>query len=115
MRRDVAEKWITALESGLYPQAKGQLRTEKGLCCLGVLCSLHAEEHPEIAVRQTNPGKYLKETEVLPKAVKDWAGMRTQQGFYGSRYSTEVLSDDNDRGHSFEEIAKTIRKHVHSL
>lgn len=31
-------KWIKALRSGKYKQAKGQFQKEDGYCCLGVAC-----------------------------------------------------------------------------
>lgn len=33
-------KWVEALRSGEYPQAREFLRTEDGFCCLGVLCEI---------------------------------------------------------------------------
>lgn len=33
-------KWIKALRSGEYRQARGRLQTERGYCCLGVACKV---------------------------------------------------------------------------
>lgn len=50
MKKEIAMRWIEALRSGKYMQGKGRLRSfYDEFCCLGVLCNLHAIEHPEIA------------------------------------------------------------------
>lgn len=41
MNRAVKAKWVKALRSDRYKQAKGTLRTPNGrMCCLGVLCHI---------------------------------------------------------------------------
>lgn len=40
MDADVKAKWLAALRSGDYKQARGYLRTEAGYCCFGVLCDI---------------------------------------------------------------------------
>lgn len=50
MDTDVKERWVAALRSGEYTQAKGNLKVKLegdgryGHCCLGVLCDLAAED-----------------------------------------------------------------------
>lgn len=109
--------WIAALRSGKYHQTKGELRTGDRFCCLGVLCNLHALEHPAIAAKETSPRKYLGRSGVLPDLVADWAGVRerspgqtNEEGLYGDG-TTRSLAADNDNGHSFSEIADTIARH----
>jgi hypothetical protein len=46
---------------------------------------------------------------VLPKVVQNWLGLASNSGQYRRRKHS--LSDDNDRGASFAEIAQTIRTH----
>ena len=36
-KREVGQRWLNALRSGKYPQARGKLQTDEGFCCLGVL------------------------------------------------------------------------------
>jgi len=43
MEQELKAKWIAALRSGEYPQDKAFLRSEKGYCCLGVLCDVAGE------------------------------------------------------------------------
>ncbi len=33
-------RWLEALRSGRYPQDRGHLRSDRGFCCLGVLCDV---------------------------------------------------------------------------
>ena len=40
MDKKLKKKWVKALRSGQYQQTHGQLRTEEGYCCLGVLCDV---------------------------------------------------------------------------
>ncbi len=74
MKRSIARKWAKALESGEYKQAKGQLRKGDAMCCLGVLCNLHAKENPEFAAAQKYKKYYGGNTEAPPQAVLEWAG-----------------------------------------
>jgi hypothetical protein len=38
MDPDLKAKWVAALRSGRFRQARMKLRSEDGFCCLGVLC-----------------------------------------------------------------------------
>jgi hypothetical protein len=40
MNPELKQKWLAALRSGEYKQARGYLKTEFGYCCLGVLCDV---------------------------------------------------------------------------
>jgi hypothetical protein len=42
MKRILIEKWIAALRSGKYKQARGIMKNADGFCCLGVACELHS-------------------------------------------------------------------------
>ena len=43
---ELQEKWLTALESGEYTQARGMLRdSEDNFCCLGVMCDIVQPDH----------------------------------------------------------------------
>jgi hypothetical protein len=127
MKRDVMEKWVTALRSGDYTQTTEYLYNQNGMCCLGVLCDLYAKDTNTSWVIQdeddiVNDDGYLVEYcvhsmhddyEVLPVNVQDWAGMRSLTGTFqdkhpdGTEYS-EDLTILNDRGVSFNRIANII-------
>jgi hypothetical protein len=81
MNKQVKKLWVKALRSGEYVQTTGRLRGKNNsFCCLGVLCNLHAQAHPETAKRQTLRGKYMGHDGVLPREVMNWAGLSNAIG-----------------------------------
>lgn len=113
MKRSIARKWAQALESDEYKQCKGRLRKGNSFCCLGVLCNLHAQEHPEIAAAQKRKGIYLDHSAALPDEVKEWAGMCSSDGY--TDYDNHLVDMNDSEGKSFAEIAKVVRKHWKQL
>lgn len=113
MRKDIKAKWIKALRSGKYAQGKGQLHTGDKFCCLGVLCDLHAK-----ATGQTWDGaRYDGEDLMLPISVANWARLpKKYRGSASDRTDVyfsdehESLSELNDGGKSFKEIAAVIKE-----
>jgi hypothetical protein len=109
----VKAKWVKALRSRKYKQATGQLRTpDNAFCCLGVLCNLHALEHPEYARGQINKTRYGGNANMPPKFVEEWAGFEDTlplvkiDGIWGS------LASHNDSGVSFKKIADAIEEQL---
>jgi hypothetical protein len=47
--KELKENWLSALKSGKYIQDSGQLKTQNGHCCLGVL----AEIHPDLQITES--------------------------------------------------------------
>ncbi len=122
MKKSIAMKWAADLESGLTGQTKGQLRSkDNNFCCLGRLCSLHAEAHPKFAAAQTKKLEYDGENEVPSELVADWAemhdckGMRENGFFKTSKGEFFSLAEANDGGVKFKEIATLIRLHYKEL
>lgn len=121
MKRSIARKWAKALESGEYQQTRGELRNTVGFCCLGVLCNIHAQEHPEIAAEQTSMYEYLGEETELPFEVRDWAGMDSISGKFPRGLIKEVPTADSlidlndDAEWNFKQVAKVIRKYYKEL
>jgi hypothetical protein len=114
MKRSIARKWATALESGEYKQTMGQLRKNGAFCCLGVLCNLHAQEHPEMAVTQKKAKEYFGESELPPELVwNDWADMRSNDPGVSGLGRLAGMNDSG--GWNFKAIAKVIRKHWKEL
>jgi len=80
MKKEIADKWIKALQSGDYKQTRGKMSNCKGgYCCLGVLSDIYAKEkkvefeqlfdaYPDDGL----PQEY--ETENIPYKVINWAG-----------------------------------------
>lgn len=117
MKRSIARKWAKALESGEYKQTKGALRKGDGACCLGVLCNLHAIEHPDFAATQKKKTFYAEEDAISPNVVCLWAGLNNGNPLVDEgKYGCGSLAELNDKGNlTFPEIAKIIRKHWKEL
>lgn len=123
MRKKIAKKWVKALRSGDYDQGDGMLRDKQGnFCCLGVLCNLHAQTHPKIAAKETDPLEYLGRDVDLPDEVQEWAEMNHTDGvprgdvgihIRGNYYS--CLATANDEGVDFEDIADWIEENYEKL
>lgn len=120
MNQDVKGLWTEALESGEYPQTKNRLKDDDGYCCLGVLCELAVQAGVICPFVETEYGWVLRtesdhEVEaVLPLEVQIWAGLdncNPHVVLEDAGYSVPI-SDPNDGGMSFEEIAKLIAEQL---
>lgn len=118
MKQDVAKKWIKVLRSGKYKQTKGALRVEEdgkpSYCCLGVLCEVIGMKFHRI---ETNTGQsffYGKDSNGwLPPSALPRTGMKSACGEIVAEGIT--LTDLNDDGQSFKQIANVIEKHWKDL
>lgn len=135
MDRVIAGLWVDALRSDRYCQTAGVLRgpangnpADIGFCCLGVLCDLHRvmvnKQTGESTARWDDEegyqcGRYSSKA-VLPENVARWAGVDSYNPKFlrlrNDGHETAVyLSEMNDAGKSFEEIADAIEGNVDSL
>jgi hypothetical protein len=137
MDPELKERWLKALRSGKYEQAKGALKQldphdegseEYGYCCLGVICDITPEWNWE-----TTQSGYLPEVLAVPYFAKTYenrlnvAGVFTFKAPAGYKdfnsntrtdvynqvlgYETEYeyrLADLNDNGMTFAQIADLI-------
>lgn len=114
MHPAIKQRWVRALRSGEYQQSAGCLRTADGFCCLGVLCDLYAKEH---GLKWTNIDKptdhgIMGEFVYLPTEVAKWANI-DKFGIIVRELGTNVdLSDLNDKGHPFRDIATAIDENL---
>ena len=137
MKKTVAEKWVKALRSKKYKQAKSALKikNKSGVvrhCCLGVLCELYQQDmrkqkRKPLPVSAENAHAYdpdlPKTSQIydfdahvsrLPERVQKWAGMRTDNGdLHGASYDVSGipcwdLVSVNDHGANFQTIATVI-------
>lgn len=102
-------KWVEALRSGKYKQAKMVLR-EKGrtMCCLGVLADIAGCKWS-----RGGSGSWTADGEfqVAPQKAMDFVGLRLKGAFYGK----SGLADMNDKGASFDKIASVIEREPRGL
>ena len=101
MDKRIKAKWVKALRSGRYRQAKGRLRltlkdSVQANCCLGVLCRTQC-----IPI---TPATRLDGDELLSESVLKHLGL--------ANYQQHILSNMNDNGKSFAEIADYIEKNL---
>ena len=118
MNSIIKETWLKALRSGQYEQTTSMLKKGNNFCCLGVLCDLYAEEKDK-KWEDWGDDKWgiCGATEILPKDVSRWAGLGqenddpivTPNEEWEDRQS---LSELNDGGFSFREIADMIEEQM---
>jgi hypothetical protein len=116
-----AKLWVDALRSGKYTQGKNVLTEIKDGadydCCLGVACKVYADSGLSLIIDVRPVGEmrrvrtYQNSYKILPEEVMQWLGLTTGDGRYGATdavLSHRYLTDDNDGGKSFEQIAAII-------
>jgi hypothetical protein len=128
MDPNIKEKWLAALRSGEYDQAKAVLKrihpgdpeSKPAYCCLGVLCEIAAAEG---ALPPANDAVYLDKAvygeedtwSTLPQAVMEWANLPSADPYVSPNAITvtrTTLSRLNDGGSSFSEIADIIERNL---
>lgn len=109
MKPKIKAQWVAALRSGDYKQGIRRLRSaEDDFCCLGVLCNLHAQAHPEIAAKQSTKMSYMGRDALPHTDVYMWAGLSINAELTIGNlrgYSPEYM---NDQGKTFAQIADAI-------
>jgi hypothetical protein len=125
---EIAKKWVAALRSGEYRQSKSQLRRGDGFCCLGVLCELAAKE----GVGQWNGTAFTtdrmhmggdfvdfvnhRDVHYLPHGVTGWACVQSKDPqVLDDNNGKSHLSELNDNGFTFDQIATIIEKQAEML
>lgn len=105
----IRKEWVKRLRSGKIKQTQSQLGLVDGSrCCLGVLCDI-AVENGVIPTPKQNYDQelvYGAKSELLPRKVRMWAGLRTWAGHYQKGQNS--LAQLNDNGATFKQIAKII-------
>jgi len=111
IKRAVKKRWIAALRSGKYRQGKGRLcKTSKGrskFCCLGVLGNEELDGEWELGIDDrvwTLRYKGDADFSVLPRKARVDLGL--------SEVDEDKLTEMNDTGHSFKEIAVWIEENL---
>lgn len=124
-------KWVKALRSGEYEQCTGELENAKGFCCLGVACKVFIpaadqklRSEPACAYDRENgrvAGTLIGSMPLLQPNAPDW--LRGINAGFANRLrrkkpkikdlhieANDSLTDLNDRGVSFKQIAEVIVK-----
>ena len=80
MKKEIADKWVEALRSGEYKQAKERLQSEDSLCCLGVLCKIAEKDGVRINTTRDNvlDGISL----VSQPEVEKYSGLKTSHELF---------------------------------
>ena len=123
--------WVEALRSGNYAQTRGSLKSANGFCCLGVACNVYLEtEAPAINdkwVADESGAWFFYHTEgrnngVLPDVVRDWLGLRRNNGRFIDPYSqygyspaTSLISKNDIGNENFATIADIIESEPEGL
>ena len=109
MNKEIKEKWVAALRSGEYEQARKKLYYAGGYCCLGVLCVVADSKFGEWEIQGTQ--QFYKDaigsiwTTNLPNSLAS--------EFNIDQYSIDVLVRMNDVDlATFDEIADYIEKYL---
>ena len=119
MNSDIKAQWVTALRSGQYLQGTGRLRCSTPerdrYCCLGVLCELAVQasaippaEFPDES--DFDSYAYAGSKSYLPLRVQDWSGLFNFSGGYKVGRTQHFLSEDNDNGKTFDDIADIVEQ-----
>lgn len=112
MHKELKKLWTEALRSGRYNQATSVLfqQNDKSHCCLGVLADVHLRELGHTVDSMTD-GEYM---DLMLKQSYGELGFVLSEDF---RYFTGItlheqveLTDMNDEGKSFAEIADYIEE-----
>lgn len=121
MNPTVKQQWVEALRGGNYIRGHNGLRRGNDTyCCLGVLCDLYhlttgngewIEEELDVT---TSYYRFLGDTTYLPPPVAEWSGLVTSNPRLPSGILSRegYLSEANDNGHSFKQIADAIEEHL---
>lgn len=116
-----AQKWVEALRSDKYKQARNGLHRvgpwSEGFCCLGVACDLYQREVGDLHVDSLETGwkQYDGNSGMLPPKVQLWLGLTTSDGEFTVNDVPSALTTINDNGGKFSEIADLIESEPEGL
>lgn len=124
---EYAKKWVEALKSGEYKQIRDFLHTKEGYCCLGVACEIF-KDVCNLNKEENSYGiwSYNGNDCFLPKEVVNLLELNNEEGRFRESlkmkrsnnhryYTVYSLSEMNDDGFSFNEIAKFIEENEDQL
>lgn len=101
MNPELKVKWIEALRSGNFKQARGKLTADGGMCCLGVLREVMA---PSSTDSRNGNGEMLSDEHLKIAGIPD----ASDNDFK----CAGGLASLNDEGHTFLELAQIIEENL---
>ena len=110
MNPELKAKWLAALRSGEYKQAKSVLNTGDSFCCLGVLCDISGmgrwvRDDRNRAFIYYEYGEAYREFAELPIPLQKGAGIEVVE-----EAALIQMNDDEDK--TFTEIADWIETNL---
>jgi|TARA_R110000851_G_scaffold37670_2_gene97139 hypothetical protein len=108
------QQWITALRSGGYTQGKGKLHSTDGFCCLGVAAKEFITSDVEVTENIDEDDNdyttwaYDSDFDVAPDYVIKALGLYDSNGSSRTKEDLMILTNLNDKGSTFEQIADII-------
>lgn len=131
MKPEIKKLWVDALRSGEYKQTKGCLKSEDGMCCLGVLTDLYIKSPDnkfgfEWDYSPTTYSYAISDIvgestwTDLPATVSDWAGLDESNPTIGTSlatihndgYNSFVYPEKSIKSKTFAEIADLIEEYL---
>lgn len=120
---EIKKEWIAALRSDDYQQGEAQLKTEDGkFCCLGVLCDILQKKGVVTEFVSENTTSFyglvnepVGDYEVLSVGISLYLGINCNpemQHIVKGETVYDTLSELNDNGMSFNDIATLIEKQL---
>jgi hypothetical protein len=117
MNSQIKQRWIEALRYGEYEQTQSRLHTNRGYCCLGVLCDLYVKEHG-LEWEEYEEDEETKiytlnlEESILPEDVRNWAELNDRNPSFKVGKTVTTLARKNDVGYTFDQIAQLIEEQL---
>lgn len=111
------KRWVKALRSGKYKQDTGQLKSNEGFCCLGVLCDV-VSKYPKSGGGGSwidGDFKFGNDSNggVVPRTVRAVVGLtegNPEVASGGKKLSLSMWNDE--RGFTFEQIANIVEREL---
>lgn len=107
MKPELKSKWVAALRSGEYKQARRKLCAEGGFCCLGVLLDVSDAGEwigEEFRLFGNYNGRYNLDME-LDYTARDLLGVP-------GKAESVLIAMNDDENKSFAEIADFVETHL---
>lgn len=102
--KDLARRWVAELRNPTRTQAQGALRTDDGMCCLGVLCDITNPDGWERVTYASEVDEYGWTFEVAGFAVPPFELVKQLTGLTEAPLMIELGKDDEGRSVSASEL-----------